>query len=328
MRRIKSTGWLLLMAVVTACSEETIVHTLDATTDRKLVFAYEKELTVADIDFKPYGIRVSGDTLFVANRAENAHGIYLLNRNTGTLLGSITGWEQNEEQKTFDNQLSDVEVSDDYIFALNQSSRVDIFRRSDLSYVATAGKTGWPEARLMQCESVVLVDDVLYIRNKSDFKAVRVEDCLTNPGNSVKILAANDGGITANNPFGLESVCAHDGEVYVTDYVSKTIFVADIAAIADGKIPFDRSFVLDVIPVGIDFYGDDMYVVCQNNSVRHINPRTGELLNTYTTFGGNRSWGTPGRICFCGDDFYLLGRAGSGIVKGRVEYIEISYTEE
>lgn len=45
----------------------------------------------------------------------------------------------NGKTEKFDNQVMDVAVSSDYIFVVNRSSRIDLFRRNDYSYVTTIG---------------------------------------------------------------------------------------------------------------------------------------------------------------------------------------------
>ena len=88
-------------------------------------------------------MRRSGDTLFIANRAEGSDGVWVVRASTGELLYSLTGWTYNGKNEKFDNQVMDVAVSSDYIFVVNRSSRIDLFRRNDYSYVTTIGRTGW-----------------------------------------------------------------------------------------------------------------------------------------------------------------------------------------
>ena len=118
------------------------------TTDSILTLTFDKELDAAFVgvgtqNYNPVGMRRSGDTLFIANRAEGSDGVWVVRASTGELLYSLTGWTYNGKNEKFDNQVMDVAVSSDYIFVVNRSSRIDLFRRNDYSYVTTIGRTGW-----------------------------------------------------------------------------------------------------------------------------------------------------------------------------------------
>ena len=116
------------------------------TTDSILTLTFDKELDAAFVgvgtqNYNPVGMRRSGDTLFIANRAEGSDGVWVVRASTGELLYSLTGWTYNGKNEKFDNQVMDVAVSSDYIFVVNRSSRIDLFRRNDYSYVTTIGRT-------------------------------------------------------------------------------------------------------------------------------------------------------------------------------------------
>lgn len=128
------------------------------TTDSILTLTFDKELDAAFVgvgtqNYNPVGMRRSGDTLFIANRAEGSDGVWVVRASTGELLYSLTGWTYNGKNEKFDNQVMDVAVSSDYIFVVNRSSRIDLFRRNDYSYVTTIGRTGWQSSSLLQCEA-------------------------------------------------------------------------------------------------------------------------------------------------------------------------------
>lgn len=128
------------------------------TTDSILTLTFEKELDAAAIgvgtqSYNPVGMRRSGDTLFIANRADGSDGVRIVRASTGELLYSLTGWTYDGKAEKFDNQVMDVAVNSDYIFVVNRSSRIDMFRRNDYTYVTTIGRTGWQSSSLLQCES-------------------------------------------------------------------------------------------------------------------------------------------------------------------------------
>ena len=146
------------------------------TTDSILTLTFDKELDAAFVgmgtqNYNPVGMRRSGDTLFIANRAEGSDGVWVVRASTGELLYSLTGWTYNGKNEKFDNQVMDVAVSSDYIFVVNRSSRIDLFRRNDYSYVTTIGRTGWQSSSLLQCEAALGVagaaDDPLLINCSS-----------------------------------------------------------------------------------------------------------------------------------------------------------------
>lgn len=91
------------------------------TTDSILTLTFEKELDAAAIgvgtqNYNPVGMRRSGDTLFIANRADGSDGVRIVRASTGELLYSLTGWTYDGKAEKFDNQVMDVAVNSDYIF--------------------------------------------------------------------------------------------------------------------------------------------------------------------------------------------------------------------
>lgn len=147
------------------------------TTDSILTLTFEKELDAAAIgvgtqSYNPVGMRRSGDTLFIANRADGSDGVRIVRASTGELLYSLTGWTYDGKAEKFDNQVMDVAVNSDYIFVVNRSSRIDMFRRNDYTYVTTIGRTGWQSSSLLQCESAEVAGDKLFIRDKQKIKVV------------------------------------------------------------------------------------------------------------------------------------------------------------
>ena len=86
------------------------------TTDSILTLTFDKELDAAFVgvgtqNYNPVGMRRSGDTLFIANRAEGSDGVWVVRASTGELLYSLTGWTYNGKNEKFDNQVMDVAVS-------------------------------------------------------------------------------------------------------------------------------------------------------------------------------------------------------------------------
>ena len=74
------------------------------TTDSILTLTFDKELDAAFVgvgtqNYNPVGMRRSGDTLFIANRAEGSDGVWVVRASTGELLYSLTGWTYNEKKR-------------------------------------------------------------------------------------------------------------------------------------------------------------------------------------------------------------------------------------
>lgn len=200
------------------------------TTDSILTLTFDKELDAAFVgvgtqNYNPVGMRRSGDTLFIANRAEGSDGVWVVRASTGELLYSLTGWTYNGKNEKFDNQVMDVAVSSDYIFVVNRSSRIDLFRRNDYSYVTTIGRTGWQSSSLLQCEAAEVAGDKLFIRDKQKIKVVQISDCTPENRFKVPVFAQNTDSTSSNNGFNLESVARHEGLIYVSDYETSRILV-------------------------------------------------------------------------------------------------------
>ncbi len=303
------------------------------TTTSILTFAYERLWEGEDINgldpstYNPVSVCQSGDTLFIANRANEADGIIILKISTGELLKFLTEWNYNGQPEKFDNQIIDVAVNADYIFVVNRSSRIDMFNRKDYSYVTTIGRTGWQHSSLLQCESMEIFGDKLFIRDKRRVKVVNLSDCTPENRFKVPIFAESRDSTNENVGFKLETVVSHNQLIYVTDYQTSKILVINPASVTEKGAPisFIRSYRMNNKPLSMDFYKNKMYVVCENNTIVCINPETGEIISTYTAFAGGKSWGNPGRICFSGETFYLTGRnTPSDLHQGRIMNAGIS----
>lgn len=324
----------LLLLALTGCSKENIeIQETPYTTRSILTLVQEQQWqaeNVGGIDapaYNPVSVCHSGDTLFIANRADGADGILIVKASTGELLKSLTGWTYNGQAEKFDNQVIDVAVNADYIFVVNRSSRIDMFNRKDYSYITTIGRTGWQSSSLLQCESMEIADDKLFIRDKRQVKVVKLADCTPENRFKVPIFAESRDSTSENTGFQLETVAVHNRLIYVSDYRTSKILVIDPAGVTEKGAPvsFIRSYSLKDKPLSMDFYKDEMFVVCDNKTIVRMDLTTGETKATYTAFAGGKSWGNPGRLCFSGETFYLTGRNTTGYLQqGKVMYIEIS----
>lgn len=339
---MKKTFYSILVAVcfccITGCEKAEIIRPFQIITDSILTFKQNELLdgqSIVGISGKPYnpvGVRQSGDTLFIANRADGADGVWVVRASTGELLKELTEWTFQGKKEMFDNQVIDVAVNSNYIFVVNRSSRIDMFRRSDYSYVTTIGKTGWQWSSLLQCEAAEAVGDKLFIRDKHRVKVVNIADCTPENRFKVPIFAQSVDSTTHNNGFHVESLIEHNGLIYVSDYESYAIYVINPAnvVIKDEPIQFVHSYHFTAKPLGMDFFNGRLYVVCANKRIVSIDPQVGTDLCEYTSFAYGLSWNDPGRICFVGNEFYLLSRYASNpwLKKGEMSYVEISYISQ
>lgn len=324
----------LLLLTLTGCSKENIeIQETPYTTRSILTLAHEQQWEAANIGsldaskYNPVSVCHSGDTLFIANRADGADGILVVRASTGELLKSLTEWTYNGETEKFDNQIIDVAVNADYIFVVNRSSRIDMFNRKDYSYITTIGRTGWQSSSLLQCESMEIAGDKLFIRDKRRVKVVQIADCTPENRFKIPIFAESRDSTTENTGFQLETVVGHNQLIYVSDYRTSKILVIDPATVTEKGAPvsFIRSYTMINKPLSMDFYKDEMFVVCDNKTIVRMDLTTGETIATYTAFAGGKSWDNPGRLCFSGETFYLTGRNTPGFLQqGKVMYIEIS----
>lgn len=228
------------------------------TTDSILTLTFEKELDAAAIgvgtqNYNPVGMRRLGDTLFIANCADGSDGVRIVRASTGELLYSLTGWTYDGKAEKFDNQVMDVAVNSDYIFVVNRSSRIDMFRRNDYTYVTTIGRTGWQSSSLLQCESAEVAGDKLFIRDKQKIKVVQLSDCTPENRFKVPVFAQNTDSTTSNNGFNLETVARYKELIYVSDYESSRILVIDPSTVTTKGEPvrFVRSYRMQSKPLSM-----------------------------------------------------------------------------
>lgn len=332
---ILATIWLCCMA---GCDKSVVINPYEFSTDSILTFRLNTLLDGQSINgiagkaYNPVGVRQSGDTLFIANRADGADAVWVVRASTGELLKELTEWTYQGQKEMFDNQVIDVVVNSNYIFVVNRSSRIDMFRRSDYSYVTTIGKTGWQSSPLLQCEAAEAVGNKLFIRDKHRVKVVRLEDCTPENRFKVPIFAQSVDSTTQNNGFHVESLIEHKGLVYVSDYESYAIYVINpqTVTVKDEPVRFIRSYRFAAKPLGMDFYNGRLYVVCADKSIVALDPQNGKVLDRYTGFAAGISWGDPARIYFVGNEFYLLSRYANTpwLKKGEMFYIEISHISQ
>lgn len=259
--------------------------------------------------FNPVSTKVSGDTIFVANNAADFYGIIVLNKSTGEVIKHLTEWTYNDAVETFDNQIVDVAVNGSLVFVVNRSSRIDVFKRADFSYVTTIGKTGWQSSSLLQCESADVAGDQLFIRDKQKIVVVNIADCT--PANRFKVpnFITSSDSTSSNNGFNIECARAYQDLVYISDFERSRILVIDpkSATEKNGKLAFKRSIVTASKPLAFSFCNGTMMVVCQNSSILQIDLKSGKTIATYTSFANAIEWKTPGYIFFDGETFYING---------------------
>lgn len=339
---MKKTLYFILASIwvccITGCEKSDNANAYQYTTDSLLTFKLNTLLDgqaisgIAGKGYNPVGVRQAGDTLFIANRADGADGVWIVRASTGELLKELTEWTFQGQKEVFDNQVIDVAVNADYIFVVNRSSRIDMFRRSDYSYVTTIGKTGWQSSPLLQCEAAEVVGNKLFIRDKHRVKVVQLEECTPANRFKVPIFAQSNDSTTQNNGFHVESLIEHNKLIYVSDYESYAIYVIDPASVnVKGEpIGFTRSYHFAAKPLGMDFYNGRLYVVCADKSIVCVDPQTGKNLGRYTGFATGISWEDPARIYFVGNQFYLLSRYAKTpwLKKGEITYVEVSHLNE
>lgn len=338
------TGYLLIicvivMSVFTACKDDEpkkividAAPILGYNTDSILTLVFNKELDASSLGlddkaYNPVGMRRCGDTLFIANRADGNDGVLIVNVEKNEVIYNLTGWTFEGKEEKFDNQIMDVAVNKDYIFVVNRSSRIDMFRRDDYSYITTIGRTGWEHSSLLQCESAEVVGDKLFIRDKHHVKVVLLSDCKPENRFKVPVFAQNTDSTSKNNGFRLETVSCHKGLVYVSDYESSSILVINPSSVTDEnkKINFLRSYRTKSKPLSMGFYNDEMYVICDNKTISIIDIESGNEIKTFSSLAGGVGLATPGRIIFYDDDFYITQqKAEKSFINGKVMYIEKS----
>lgn len=278
--------------------------------------------------FNPVSTRISGDTLFIACASSSFTGVVVARKSTGEAIKKLSSWSYNGKTEVFDDAVMDVAVSGSLLFVVNRSSRIDVFKRSDFSYVTTIGSTGWQWSTLLQCEAADVAGDQLFIRDKHRIIVVNIADCTPANRFVVPNFIESTDSTSANNSFSLQSVATYQGMVYVSDYERSRILVVDpkSATTKGGKLAFGRSIVTPSRPLSFSFYKGTILVVCRDNSIVQIDLKSGETVGSFSSFASSIGWGTPGRISFDGDSFYLNSRSSSSayLIKGSLQPIEIT----
>lgn len=323
---------ILLMAVIvttTACKKEFSFNTNSVD-----VLEVTKEFTAADLGltegetFNPVAVRSMGDTLMVANNGAGFYGVVILKKSTGEIIKKLSEWDFNNSIEKFDNQIMDVCLGSDKLFVVNRSSRIDVFNIKNFSYITTIGKTGWQSSSLLQCESADVAGKQLFIRDKHKIVVVNLDDCT--PANRFKVpnFIATSDSTSQNNGFNLQHVVSHKGKVYISDYEKSRILVVDpkSASEKNGKLSYGKSIITKNKPLSFSFCGNDIFIVCANNTIEQIDLKSGKSIGTVSSFATAKNWINPGNLLFDGDEFYLNSRntTTAFMKKGVLSSIEIT----
>lgn len=329
--------WTLALSCIILASFNSCSNDDDIKITKILKIKFEQSIDsnfvkpLASKSYNPVSMRKSGDTLFIANRADGADGVLILKESTGELIKHLTSWKFNGVEEFFDKQVIDVEVTPTLILVVNRSSRIDIFNRNDYSYITTIGTSNWENSSLLQCESAVVVGDKIFIRDKQWVKVVRQEDCTPQNRFNVPTFAQTVDSTKHNIGFNLESIATYKKMVYVTDYESSKIYVINpsVVKVKGQKIPFVRSipFSTSNRPLSLNFYNDLLFVTCSNQSILKVDPKTGKILDSITQLSGDKTLINPGRIFFDGNKVYISSSSANTpwLKKGEMTNVEFKF---
>lgn len=275
--------------------------------------------------FKACAVRIKGDTLFVANDHDNDRSIYIVNLSTVKLIGKINEWTRKETAENFNDHIGDIAVTDQYIYVGMYNSRINVFDRKTLKFINVMGRTNgqWGDDiySMTHCYGLRESDNRLMVRDKNTIRGYWIYETVTEPESRVPWIGKVQVSVGYDYDAKIHSMAEYKGRMYLTDWYQKSIqvFTPSKMEIVFGEathIKADTVYNLDVQPLGLLAYGDDLLMSTQKSgNILRYQPETGKLLDTMAVFDDRQI----GRMEIAGDYLYYVDLKTNKLMKAKGE---------
>lgn len=320
---MKTNAFLLLALLMASCTD---LKSPTATTESYRVLETVREITPEQMgNRKAYAVALSGDTVFVAAFDSTSNsGVFLFSQETGERIGEITSWDNGKT--TFTENVTCVAVDAKYIYIGEKSSRVDVFKRSDLSHYSTVGTGAWwgdEKKKMVHSFGIAAMDSLLYVRDKSSIRVFPQEYIRPETAWNVPLYAKVEALPTNTVPYGIVSV---KNTVVATDFDLRALLILHNDSIQEAAftvMPMD-TIPLTARPFGITVHKDEFLVTLDNGTMESRSTQDGSLLQIYASIEGH-VFENPTSIASEGDAFAVVEKSQGKVVLGKFTYSEVTY---
>lgn len=275
--------------------------------------------------FSARALRIKGDTLFVANNHQNDRAIYIAMLSTGQTIGKISQWMRGDVSETFNAEIGDIAITEQYIYVGMYNSRINVFDRKTLKFInvigRTDGKWGDDMYSMTHCYGLHESGSRLMVRDKNTIRGYWMYETVTEPATRVPWI----GKVLVNVGYDYEprthSMAEYQGRMYLTDWYGKSlqVFTPSKMEIVFGEathIQADTILKLDIQPLGLLAYGEKLLVSSQkSDKILRYYPGNGQLIDTLAAFKGREL----GRMEMGNDYLYYIDLKTNKLMKARGE---------
>ncbi len=258
------------------------------------------ELAAAD-KFVPYTVAHLGDTLFVANNADNS--LVVFSRKANRPLRTLQSWEAGGKEWKFIRNIEAIVPAGERLYVADRQSYIHVFHLPELSYIASIGNGNW-SGPVFQAQAVTVKDGLIFARDKNGKVSVYKESDVT-PENNGKInryRQASNNGSYGNNGFASHYMQPdEEGNILLTDYENQRIRVLNPALVND-EMKNGTSIDIDSLEMKLAFKPrtfatgkERWYATGNNNAINIYDCREKEWAGNIKSIKGY-SFGLPLRI--------------------------------
>lgn len=286
-------------------------------------FTETGELVIPEIasnKFWARSVRIKGDTAFVANNHADDRSIYIVNLKENKLIGKIKAWNRSGIDETFNAEIGDIAVSDNYIFVGMYNSRINIFERRSMRFVNAIGRSdgGWGSGiyDMVHCYGLREYADRLVVRDKETIRVYWIYEALTEPAFRVPWL----GKVNVAEGVGYDyqptqhGLAEYKGKVYLDDWYKRAVQVVNPSKMEikfSEESPIDRDAVFNYPndrPAGLAASGGSLFMsMYRSGIVNRYDIETGSYIDKAAEFSGRE----VGRMELVNDLLYFIdGKTG------------------
>lgn len=260
--------------------------------------------------FSPYTIAHSGDTLFIANSADNS--LLLIDSETTRVMRTLRSWTFNGQEKSFNSPIEAIVPVGNRLYVAERQSRIHVFKLPGFQYIACIGNGNY-NGPVFQAQAMDVADGLIFARDKDGSVSIYQEASVTSQ-NSGKIdryrKAAGIG--THNNSFAPHKMLAdEDGYLLLTDYEGRKIRLLNPSLVNDdmengssidmAKLSLD----LDFKPKSLIKTEKHLYITGDNNAINIYDRKEHKWNNKLKSVNGY-TFSQPTCICAQNDSVFWI----------------------
>lgn len=275
-------------------------------------------------DFIPGPSLLRGDTLFVANIADNKWSLELYDRKKRQHIASLKSWTYKEETQSFSNKIEAIAISGNRLYLANIGSCIDVFDVNTLRFITRIGTRNWGSGNkeMLHSHAMAVTGGYIIIRMKNRLQVYLESDVTEEAYQKVPFFARGTvNGFDTNNGFySHQMVVDKNGLILLADYGqsgNKKIQVIDTNLIQKGDnidmVDAAHTISLDFNPAGIALYKDLIYVSDGSGYIRVYDRIKKEFIQRFNSFNGYKL-GKAVKLAIDGDRLWISDQSKKQLV--------------